>query len=191
MECTVAECVKPVKFKSHGLCNAHYQKFMKYGDATVVRQKQRHGLSLQERFDGYVDKSGDCWLWTNYRDKNGYGRLNINNRPILAHRISWELHCGEITPEEHVLHRCDNPPCVNPAHLFLGDQVANNADMMAKGRFNPGVSKGSAHGCAKLNEEQVLKIRASSTHSQELADHYGVSRTTINDIRARRIWRHI
>jgi hypothetical protein len=169
----------------------HYARAAKYGDPTKTMRKQLHGATLQERFDHYVDKSGECWVWIGTRDNNGYGRLNVAGTPVLAHRVSWQLHKHEITSDQHVLHKCDNPPCCNPEHLFLGDQAANNADMVAKGRFHPGVSLGSAHGMAKLTETQVLEIRDSTGPSRLTAERYGISDRHVRDIRNRQIWKHL
>ena len=187
--CCIKDCEKRVLAK--GMCAMHYRRAKLYGDPTKTVLKQLHGASLQERFDHYVDKSSDCWEWTGSRDPNGYGRLNIVDMPVLAHRISWKLHRHEITPDQHVLHSCDNPGCVNPKHLFLGDQAANNADMKAKGRYRPGVSRGVDHGCALLTEEQVLEIRKSPGKPQQIADKFGISRRHVNDIQNMRVWRHI
>lgn len=191
MTCCIKGCEKPTFAK--GMCSMHYSRMRKHGDPTKVVVKQVHGASLEDRFHAYVDKAGDggCWVWVGSHDANGYGRLNVNNVPILAHRLAWRLYRSEISPEQHVLHRCDNPPCVNPDHLFLGDQAANNADMMAKDRFHPGVSRGEDHGCAKLTEAEVKAIRTSKSTPAELAHQYGVSRRTVRDILAMRSWRHL
>jgi len=176
---------------ARGWCAAHYTKWRKYGDPLTVRQHQMHGATLLERWAANVEKSSGCWKWTGYRDQNGYGRINIGNMPVLAHRVAWQLLCHEITSEQHVLHRCDNPSCVRPEHLFLGDHAMNMADKMAKKRHRFGVSRGVAHGCAKLNEEQVREIRASNGPSRIVAQQYGVSGRQVRDIRARRVWRHL
>jgi hypothetical protein len=136
--------------------------------------------------------SDGCWEWSGYRDPNGYGRLNISNVPVLAHRLSWEFaNGGKLTPAQHVLHKCDNPACVRPSHLFLGDQAANMADKMVKGRHVYGTSKGESHGCAKLTETEVRAIRESQETGVALAAQYGVSTTQVSDIRNRRSWQHI
>jgi len=89
-----------------------------------------------DRFWKKVDKSGDCWLWISGRDRpGGYGQFSCAGKQIRAHRYSWELHNGSIPEGLWVLHRCDNPPCVNPAHLFIGDRKANMDDAAAKGRI--------------------------------------------------------
>jgi hypothetical protein len=76
-----------------------------------------------------------CWLWLGAVIPDGYGSTKVDNKAILAHRRSWVIHRGPIPPDAHVLHRCDNRLCVNPDHLFLGDNLINVADKMAKGRW--------------------------------------------------------
>lgn len=187
--CSIDGCGK--KTLARGMCSAHYAKQRKYGDPLEARQAQLHGLTLVERWSAYVQKCTGCWEWQGFRDTNGYGRLNIKNVPVLAHRVAWEIFRGTITPEQHVLHRCDNPRCVRPEHLFLGDQAANNADKIAKKRQRYGVSRGEAHGCSKLISEQVKAIRAAAGTVSAIAREFHVSRTQVRDIRERRSWRHI
>lgn len=85
-----------------------------------------------DRFWDKVDKSGDCWVWTASINKKGYGWFKFGGRMMLAHRVSYELEIGEITDGLLVLHRCDNPSCVNPEHLYLGDHDTNMADRVSR-----------------------------------------------------------
>jgi len=142
-----------------------------------------------KRFWDKVDKSGDCWIWTACCNKDGYGRFGIGrHKTVLAHRHSYELEHGSIQASAHVLHKCDNPPCVNPAHLFIGDQVSNMLDRDQKGR----VAKGEAAGPSKLSADQVREIRARANEPRQvLADEFGMSLRGIGSIIARDNWRHI
>lgn len=153
------------------------------------------GSPVSVRFWENVSKADGCWEWTGFRDPNGYGRLSVadekGRRPVLAHRLSWELAFGSIPDGAGVLHRCDNPPCVRPDHLFLGDQKANMIDCSQKKRTTFGERSTSA----RLDANQVREIReryAEGTDTyQSLAATYGVGAATIADVVARRTWRHI
>lgn len=133
-----------------------------------------------------------CWLWTgNYFSKRGsYGCFTMRPAGIFmmrAHRLSWILYRGPIDPTLHVLHRCDNPGCVNPDHLFLGNQSSNMRDKVAKDRQD----KGEKHGHAKLSAADVFAIRSNNKPQKIAAALYGVSVVTISDIRRRRSWAHL
>jgi HNH endonuclease len=136
---------------------------------------------LEARFWAKVDKGGhdECWKWKGAKLPKGYGKINDGTgRTISAHRVSWFLARGEY-PVQHVLHRCDNPACVNPSHLFLGTIADNNADMLAKGRK-----------FSKLTQRQVAEIRKRlpSATTQSLADEFGVSQSLISHIKHGRAW---
>lgn len=127
-----------------------------------------------------------CWLWIGAHDRNGYGRFGILNirdewRQQFAHRISWELHRGDIPVAMCVCHKCDTPACVNPDHLFLGTQQDNLNDMHSKNR---------ARGNVKLTPEQVRSIKSASS-SRGLARALGVNHETVRLIRNGRTWRHV
>lgn len=130
--------------------------------------------SFRARFWSKVQRSPTgCWEWTRYRDRKGYGRFNVNNTPRLAHRVAWEVTYGAVPDGMCVLHRCDNPPCVNPDHLWLGVVADNQRDMARKGRV----------GGALFNATQVQEIRAQCDGRRgtlsRLARTYGTSRTVI------------
>lgn len=145
-----------------------------------------------------VNRSGGddaCHPFMGSRNADGYGHIGVGGGKIdTTHRVAYRLCVGPLAPGARVLHKCDNPPCCNPRHLFLGTQAANVADMIAKGRHV--APKGAASGNAKLNDEQVRAIRSSpgvatlkGRHS--LAVRYGVSFSTISGIHYRRSWKHI
>lgn len=116
----------------------------------------------------------DCIEWHGYKDKNGYGILLVTKdgkkKNKKAHRLSYELHVGPIPAQMFVCHRCDNPCCIKPSHLFIGSAADNNADKMMKGRYRSGGKPhcGSMNGRAKLNEQQVAGIRC-------LVNLYGIT----------------
>jgi hypothetical protein len=148
---------------------------------------ESHGLSQAfiERFSVfYAPQENGCWLWTAGVDAYGYGQIaRAGGRgPIKAHRAMWMLIHGAITSQEHVLHKCDVTRCVNPAHLFLGNQAINMKDAAAKGRLSV-PHRGTAR---KLSDADVAAIReAPETRGAlaALARHYGVSKTSITLIR--------
>ena len=153
---------------------------------------------LAARLRKYTDRRGDdeCWLWigpTNGR----YGKTKIGGRKgkmWLAHRISWTVNFGAIPPDMCVMHRCDNPPCVNPRHLQLGTVAENMADMVAKERQKNGVIKGSENPNAWLTENDVIEIRsayANHTSERKLAARFKVSRANIRSILTGKSWRHV
>lgn len=186
--CSIDGCPKPIL--ARGLCSAHYMKWKKYGDPSVVKQAQIHGKTLTERLEQYTKKTSECWLWVGNQDPNGYGRLNVRGKPMLAHRLWWASANGD-PGKMHVLHKCDNPQCVKPEHLFLGTQTDNLKDMHNKKRGRQGHMFGEDHGMAKLTEQQVREIRHSRDTVTALSKAYFVSKTNISDIRSGKTWKHI
>ena len=148
-------------------------------------------LSPLTRFErNYIpEPNSGCWLWTAACDSNGRGHMRLNGRTEVASRIAWFLHKGEIDAGLYVLHRCDNGLCVNPAHLFLGTQADNVADCEAKGRGRH--PYGAANGQAKLDGERALMILNDPRSLRVIARAFGVSQTTVCNIKARRVWRHV
>jgi HNH endonuclease len=128
-----------------------------------------------------------CWIWIGARNTKRYGVMKWEKKTWRAHRLSWMIHRGEIGVGLGVLHRCDNTVCVNPDHLFLGDQKANMADAAAKGRTLQGIK----HPGSKLTGEDVLLIRADRRVKRIIAIQYGVSERVICQVQKRQIWQHI
>lgn len=129
-----------------------------------------------------VRRPGECWEWNAARNEHGYGifRMPDERRNVRAHRMAWELTHGERLPADvKLLHRCDNPPCVNPNHLERGTQLDNIADMVAKGR----VARGAQKPNSKLSPEDVAKmrlLRAQGETQKALADRFGVAQSRVS-----------
>jgi hypothetical protein len=148
------------------------------------------------RFWAKVDKGGpeECWLWTGERNHRGYGRVYSEGTTSTtsAHRVSLRIATGNPGADLLVLHSCDNPPCVNPAHLRYGTHEENMIDMSSRGRADD--RKGSANTQAKLTEEDVPEIRARLRAGESLrsaARDYNVSPSTILDLKKGRTWAHV
>lgn len=158
-------------------------------------QIQYHGLTEEQRFFKRVNVGApdECWEWTGSRNqKQWHGQWRNKSGQIeLTHRAAWRMFKCEIPPGMFVLHKCDNPICVNPSHLWLGTQSENCKDMWSKGRARPKSSIGEKHGMSKVNESIVREIRSSSLSGVELARQFGITTTTVCDIRKRRSWKHI
>lgn len=155
------------------------------------------------RFWPLVQKGEGCWEWQGAKEHHGHGRLRMHGKFIRAHRYSWELHYGPIPAGLAVCHKCDNPPCVRPDHLFLGTAADNAHDRDQKGR----TSRGSEHAASVKNrlrgsgmsdvltEADVVAIRSRVTgrfgEQSALAREYGVHPSVISNIVRRRRWTHV
>ncbi len=142
----------------------------------------RNHLSDIERFWIKVIKTNSCWVWMGASVSKRYGNMRFGNRSQLAHRVSWQIHHGEIPEGQNVLHKCDNGFCVRPNHLFLGTQIDNMRDCLVKDR-RPVASK--------LSVPKVKLIRMSNRTDGELAAKFGVALRTIRDARKRRTWDYL
>lgn len=152
-------------------------------ERTLNTPKRKPGgqPTTAESFWARVDRTGDCWIWTGGLTDKGYGSVGFQRHSSIgAHRVSWALTHGGALPDEWVLHHCDNPPCVRPSHLFLGDAVANNQDRQAKGRTRGFVTRtGSQHHRYSVSPQVMAAartLRAQGWTQQHIADETGVSR---------------
>lgn len=181
-----------------------------------VPVSERFWTKVRKETEERVPGLGPCWIWTGDTSKAGYGRITeragdgSGEAVYYAHRVAWELENGPLPGGAHVLHKCDNPPCVRNdgenGHLFTGDQRANNADRDTKGRVASGdrsgwalhperIPRGEQIGTAILTERQVTQIRrayASGAFTQtELARLYGIKQATVSNIVTGKRWRHL
>lgn len=149
-------------------------------------------LSTEERFWSKVDKSGDCWLWTSPKNKQGYGVFSRNGTMTLAHRVADELSNGPIPDGMFVCHRCDVPACVNPEHLFHGSHADNMADRNAKGR--QARPRGELSGTSVLNDQTAslgLWMATLGVPQRAIAYVLNVSQTSISSLVRGRTWKHL
>lgn len=138
------------------------------------------------------EPNSGCWLWMGRLNHKGYGHMfpkADNGWQTLAHRASWIRAHGAIPEDHFVLHKCDVPCCVNPAHLFLGGYQENMDDMVAKGRSHKPI--GTRNGRAKLTEDDVRRIRQDARPNTTICLDYGVSNVVISNIKLGKSWRNV
>lgn len=200
VEYSVAECDRPALARSW--CNAHYARWRRHGDPTaeeiMVRTYRPRGLSEEEAFKWFMSSdpppTDECWDWPASTYRGGYGHFGmfLDGKMTMsrAHQISHRIFNPDdpVTEEKpYVLHSCDRPICVQPAHLRAGTEQENHDDAVARER----VARGSRLPQTKLTEDQVLAIRHDIGTHQVVADRFGVSRELIGQIRRGKIWKHI
>ena len=145
----------------------------------------------ERRFWGMVSVGGvdECWPWLARRDRDGYGRFKFMGKSLYAHRTAYQMLWGALAPGMFVCHRCDQPSCCNPSHLFAGTHVENMADMVVKGRACN--RSGERNTQAKLTSADVLGIRRllsqGKTHAS-VAKELGVCKSAISNIASGRSW---
>lgn len=170
------------------------------------RQSSRSGIMgrpprpAAERFWAFVEAGGPdaCWEWLGWKYAEGYGTIYVEGRKVRAHRYSYELHIGPIPNGLFVCHHCDNPPCVNPRHLFVGTHTDNMRDAAQKNRlrlwdvFN---QWGTQNPSSKLNEAAVLEIRdlykSGDWTQKALGQRFGVSDVAVRKVLSEKTWAHV
>lgn len=155
-------------------------------------------MDLLEKINSKLPKtlSEDiCWEWRGHKDKGGYGILHHHGKNLRVHRVVYEIYYAEPLGELHCLHRCDNPSCVNPFHLFSGTNTDNVKDKVTKGRCYTGNQKGQSNGNSKLTDSVVKEIRLlynnRSYTTVQLGEKYGVHRATISYIVNNKTYTHL
>lgn len=135
-----------------------------------------------------------CWVWTGGKGRGGYGQTTFNYKHKAAHRAAWEVTFGEIPSGMMVCHRCDNPPCCNPHHLFLGSNSENQLDSVKKKRSRAARQDGESNYMAKLTENEVLEIRrrrGAGESGASLSREFGISQGALCQAYKGTTWRLI
>lgn len=174
-------------------CRKHLRWLEQYG--TLEPPKMAQG-SIQFRFWKHVEKRGEdeCWEWVGAKKntKSGYGSLwdNEAKKSRLVHRVSYEIAHGEIPAGKVVMHKCDNPKCVNPKHLMVGTGKQNVEDRARKGRSARNIFFGEQNPKSKITLEQAKFIKAHTEMGhKQIADMWGVSPNCIRSVRIGRTWK--
>lgn len=151
---------------------------------------------LRQLFDHATLPEG-CWVWQGGTSEFGHGRMRVNGTLVSPHRIAYQLFVGPLSDDEKVLHKCDNPPCFNPFHLFKGTYSDNMKDCAAKGRLNvqkdPSFTQGERRPTAKLTDNAVREIRrsAGTVGIRQMAEKFGVHKSIIQKVIKRTRWAHV
>lgn len=185
-KCVVPGCSN--KHSARGYCKPHYDEALRNGRISVIQVK---GLSLKDRLAlrSRIAEGTGCVEWQGSKDRDGYGLIGVGGSLVGTHRVAWEIENGPVPDGLNVLHKCDNPSCVNPEHLFVGTQLENVKDMMEKNRLAS--RKGVRNSSAKVTEEVVKAIRSDSRPSKQIAGAYGLNRNTVWLIKSGRSWSHV
>ncbi len=167
-----------------------------YCGNSVPRQSRVQFCTDSCRFWHKVDMRGptECWLWLGTKPAFGHGQFVCQGSVVYAHRFAWEQYYGRIPDDDNVciLHKCDVPACVNPAHLFMGTREDNVADMRRKGRgAKPPILRGAANPNAKIDDNIVREIKASPVTPREIAARFGITRRAYYKIRSGETWGHV
>lgn len=161
----------------------------------MKRRSKNAVLTEDFIFDrSFPEPNSGCWVWMNCTtyDRSGYGTITYRGKMIGAHRAAYQCRHGiDLSPQQHVLHKCDVSVCVNPDHLFLGTHTENMADCARKRRNKYPIVRGEDSHLSILTEDSVRSIRASNASLSALAAKFGVSKHAIHCVVTRKTWKHV
>lgn len=183
--CIIDGCLAPSYEKS--MCSRHYSNSWRHGDPHYISRALQHWTVAQrlEYFGWDVRESG-CWEWCARRTPDGYGQFKMDRTQKWAHREAYKEWVGPIPDGMVVCHKCDNPPCINPDHLFVGTQADNIADMRGKGRAR------SARGLDDKTVAEIKRLYRTGEYGQKaLEAQFGLSGGTVSKIMNRKIYKEI
>lgn len=155
-----------------------------------MKLTEQERVKLAQELIESSEQQDECRVWVKRRHAKGYGEKTFNGVKDRVHRFAFAVFHGDFDDAWQVCHTCDNPPCINPNHLFLGTHDDNHADKVNKGRQ----AQGSNHGIAKLTEAdipEIFRLRKDGLLHREIADKFGVTRSRISTILARKEWDHV
>jgi hypothetical protein len=183
-------CITQTHLDRHGVTTAEYST--RYGPMWSDDLRLRRQKSVQARFESRFERQANgCWLWTAGKTAtDGYGKMSVRGKIVLAHRVAYELYVGPVSGDVEVLHSCDNRACVNPDHLWPGDQADNMRDAGEKGR----IKHSQGHHWAKLTDDIVRRLRSRTHTSAELTMLAATLRVSIVTLRRAlrgTTWRHV
>ena len=192
LRCTIEGCES--QFYAKNLCKKHYGRFIRRGNPQELYDPRGRIMaeSLRQAFERYFKRGNEkeCWPWLGSVSHTGYGELRYKSKTYRAHRVSYMLHISSFDDELFICHKCDNPPCVNPNHLFAGTANDNVQDKVNKNRQ----AQLQEHGRAVLNNQQAKEIKdllAKGYARSQLAKMYHVSKSIIIDIDRGFTWKNI
>lgn len=187
-KCTVDGCDN--KYKCSGFCSKHFQRINKHGSL----KKEFHDLSIIDRFTQKtkLNEETGCVEWIGCKIPKGYGQFVSEGISYRAHRFSYQYYIGEIPNNLFVLHKCDNPSCVNPSHLFLGTNDDNMQDMVNKKRS---VHRyGEQNPSAKITEELAIEVKRMidlNKKQKDIANTLNISSHIVSNIKRGVSWSYL